>query len=369
MYEPTDHPVEGHGNLTVTRLKVFGREYDEAWRDRWNLIRALERVAWACALLRLALREDSDVVFCNYSWAGFFIVWLVPRLRRKLVMYSMAGFQEESHSWMDRVRLYVEAQVGRRASVTVAENIIAERCLGKAGIPRGKLITLEPGVDVSLWSPRMMLPSAKSSPGSGSQIRILCASRIVPRKGIGFLIKAAEILVHKKSWHNLSFLIVGPPTEGVRPTRADLLYVANLNALVDSLQLRSWVEILAKWQSADSLFQKYAMADIYVLPTLKDMAPHSIKQAMAMGKPILTTRVGWIRTLVEDGKNGLIVEPRNENALANALESLLKNESLRSVMGLHSRLQVEERWRMDVQLRKWEALLVRTHRASGAVVS
>jgi len=102
------------------------------------------------------------------------------------------------------------------------------------------------------------------------------------------------------------------------------------------------------------LRELYANADLFVFPTLGDCLPIAVMEAMAAGLPVIATNVGALREEVEDGVNGLIVPPRNANAIMEAVRALAQDTTKRHAMSAASRAIAEERF--DAQ-KNYNALL------------
>lgn len=88
-------------------------------------------------------------------------------------------------------------------------------------------------------------------------------------------------------------------------------------------------------------------ADMFVFPSFDECLPLVILEAMEYGLPVVSTGEGGIRDEVEDGKNGFVVETRNADALADAIERLINDEPLRRSMGKEGRRMFEERFTME----------------------
>ena len=86
----------------------------------------------------------------------------------------------------------------------------------------------------------------------------------------------------------------------------------------------------------------YARADVFALPTRADVSSWVALEAMATGRPVITTRMGGIPDIVRDGETGLLIEPGDGVALAGAMETLLGDEALRRRMGAAGRAVVEK---------------------------
>ena len=89
-----------------------------------------------------------------------------------------------------------------------------------------------------------------------------------------------------------------------------------------------------------------AIADcsVYVLPSYREGLPRSILEAMAMGRPIITTDAPGCRETVEHGRNGLLVPPRDPEALYEAMMRLARDRDLREAMGRESRKLAETKY-------------------------
>ena len=156
---------------------------------------------------------------------------------------------------------------------------------------------------------------------------VLFSGRIGDRKGTFDLINAGSLLPNNIT-SNFSLMLTG---DG-QINEAKRL-VNNLN-LSDSVNVAGWVDI-------DTLKKALSSCCIYILPSFNEGLPMGLLEAMAHGKPPITTPVGGIPELVQDNKNGLLVNPGDVKQISEALKKLLENENLRSSMGLNARESVE----------------------------
>jgi glycosyltransferase involved in cell wall biosynthesis len=106
----------------------------------------------------------------------------------------------------------------------------------------------------------------------------------------------------------------------------------------------------------------YRIADIFVLPCVvgadgsNDIIPNVILEAMAMGVPVVATRLTAIPELIEDGESGLLVPPNDAAALADAIERLIVDKSLRERLVANARAQVAERFDVTKNVRHYAEL-------------
>lgn len=95
---------------------------------------------------------------------------------------------------------------------------------------------------------------------------------------------------------------------------------------------------------SDKWLSLYADADMFVFPTRGEAFGIAILEAMAAGLPIIATNICAIPELVTDGKNGLLIEPGKLDALAQGIERLLTDRSLRLQMGVEARNTAEKKF-------------------------
>ena len=145
-------------------------------------------------------------------------------------------------------------------------------------------------------------------------------------KGKGIFDLVELLCQYQKEYRNRLVLYVG----GGQKEEARLREYISEHQLSDIVKMCGWVEGEKKIE----LFNK---ADAFILPSYKEGLPVSIIESMTYGLPILSTRVGGIPELVEDGKNGILFEPGDKDAMKRAIDKLLNNENLRSEMSMSSK--------------------------------
>jgi len=90
-----------------------------------------------------------------------------------------------------------------------------------------------------------------------------------------------------------------------------------------------------------------AAADVVVLPSLSEGFPFVLLEALAMGCPVVASQVNGVPELIEDHKTGLLVPPRDPQALATAIREVLSDSTAASKMGAAGRAVVQERFTVD----------------------
>jgi glycosyltransferase involved in cell wall biosynthesis len=116
---------------------------------------------------------------------------------------------------------------------------------------------------------------------------------------------------------NVKMLIVGDgPERGA------------LEALSQQLEVQNAVRFLG-YMTREKLTPYYQQATVFVIPSLNEPQGIVIQEAMACGLPVVGSAVGGIPEMVRDGHNGLLVPPRDPQALAEAIIRILSNAALR----------------------------------------
>jgi glycosyltransferase involved in cell wall biosynthesis len=153
----------------------------------------------------------------------------------------------------------------------------------------------------------------------------------------------------------LESFVQGPASD----PRARLLFVgggglkSDLEQQIDVLDVREKVHLLGRRSDVAEILNA---ADVYALSSDWEGNPLSIMEAMAAGKPVISTAVGGIPELVEDGECGLLVPQGDAKALAKAMRYMLENPDARTSMGEASARRAEDRFDLKAMTEAYEAL-------------
>jgi len=161
-----------------------------------------------------------------------------------------------------------------------------------------------------------------------SEIIIGTAGRLVELKGIEYLISAVAALRRE-------FPAVRVEIAGSGPQHEKLEEAITQRGLGEQVKILGWIDdlptILSRW-------------DVFVMPSLEEGFPIAALDAMAASLPVVATSVGGIPELIEDGKSGWLVPPRDAEALASRLRLLLCDPELRLSMGEAGYTRVRDRF-------------------------
>ncbi|PWB18678.1 glycosyltransferase family 4 protein [Flavobacterium sp. HTF] len=98
--------------------------------------------------------------------------------------------------------------------------------------------------------------------------------------------------------------------------------------------------------------EKIQKATVCVFPSFAEAFPVSWLEAMAMEKPIVASNIGWAGEMIEEGKNGFLVHPKNHDAFAEKISNLLEDEELCQKTGIAARKKVEDFFDIKVLAKK-----------------
>jgi glycosyltransferase involved in cell wall biosynthesis len=181
-----------------------------------------------------------------------------------------------------------------------------------------KLITVSNGIDLDLFEPR----DARTSPDS---YHIGTVGSLSPKKGYSYLIEAAGILISRDIPVMLTFVGDGPLRDALEEQAIDSRFGGRIRFVGTTPDVRGALETF----------------DVFAGSSLREGLPLVVLEAMASGKPVVTTDVGGNGEAVIDGTTGLLVPPGDPHALADALEILWKDGGKRELMGRAGRQRAE----------------------------
>jgi glycosyltransferase involved in cell wall biosynthesis len=179
---------------------------------------------------------------------------------------------------------------------------------------------------------------------NNARIKILTVARLVEKKGIEYLIRAIPFVT--KELPDCDFIIVGSG-----PLKD------HLHKLAYDLNVGEFIQFKGDVVDLD-LRRYYEEADMFILPCIiaengdLDGIPVSIMEAMAMELPVVSTFVSGIPELVGDGISGILVSPKDEKAIADAIIRLHKDRHLRLEMGEKGRKIIANKFNIESESEK-----------------
>ncbi|MBL1074076.1 glycosyltransferase family 4 protein [Nocardia sp. 2] len=179
------------------------------------------------------------------------------------------------------------------------------------------------------------------APSGPTEQRLLFAGVLSARKNPEGLLRAFALAVQRVPKARL--VVVGP--------QPDAEYARGIRALVTELGLDEQVEF-AGMVDNERLRAEITLARAVVMFSHEETSPTILAQAMAAGKPVLSSRVGGIPEMVTDGENGYLVDSEDTNALAERMVTLLENQDLALRLGARGHDTAREKFEPDAVARR-----------------
>lgn len=186
------------------------------------------------------------------------------------------------------------------------------------------------GVDMTRFSPARFAQRER-----GGMFTFLFVGRIVHDKGINELV-AAFVRLHANH-PSIRLVLVGNYERSLDPVSDDTQRLIDTNDAIEAVGPKY----------GDDLPRAYAAADCFVMPSYREGFPNTVLEAGAMGLPSIVTDINGSREIVENGKNGFVVPPRDAAALHDAMERMLTDDETRQRMARKARPMIASRFDRD----------------------
>jgi glycosyltransferase involved in cell wall biosynthesis len=280
--------------------------YVPAWVGRWPGLRAVFRlVPYLLSLWRAAARADVFHVMANSGWAWHLFsapaIW-IAHLRRVPVVVNYRG--GEAAGFLQRSSRLVRWSMKRAAILAVPSGFL-QQIFQRHGMPA---VVVPNIVDLARFHPR--------DASMATAAHVVVARNLEPLYDNETALRAFQQVRRQHPQARLTIAGSGPEA-------------ARLKALATELGLDGAVRFSGQLDR-DAMAALYREADICLNPSLADNMPNSVLESMASGVPVVSTNVGGVPFIVEDGKTALLVDAKDVNAMAAAVLQLLDDRALRS---------------------------------------
>jgi glycosyltransferase involved in cell wall biosynthesis len=291
-------------------------------------------------LARLIRRERYDFVHVHTPIAAA-LGRAAARLSevRPVVLYTAHGFYFHDHMrpWLRRILIWQERLFGRLCTdflFTVSPEDHAT-ALHERIIDVGRTHCLNSlGIDLERFGSVPAGRLQRSDIGLSEEDRVIAyVGRLVREKGVMDLLEAMAVV--KQQMPRARLMVVGDTLQSDRGRGIQ----KEIRALLAKRQLAGSVVFLGFRSDVSALLP---LVDVFVLPSYREGMPLAILEAMAAGKPVVTTNVRGCREEVVSGLTGILVAPRDPRRLSEAILSLLVAPERAKAMGLAGRAHVEK---------------------------
>ena len=340
--------LENQG-LKIIRLNWLKRNISFLFLKDWLAVFELRK---------LIKKLRPDVLFLNSSKAGFigsfatvFPHSLKTKNYRLRTIYRIGGwtFNDPWPWWKKQFWIMLEKISASWKDVIIVNNENDLKQAEKLKIkPKDKLTLIYNGLDVYKMNfinkdeARIKLfekAARQSAKVFQAKTIIGTIANFYPSKGLDYLIETAE---HFKNNNEVVFVIIGDGQERPR-----------LEKMIAEKMLEKKVLLLGQIPDAYRLLPAF---DIFLLSSVKEGFPWVILEAMSAKLPIIATKVGAVPEIIEDGKNGILVDPIYPKQMAEKIEELVNDDHLRQEIGIQAHQTILFKFPLEKMVREIESV-------------
>ncbi len=317
LLERTYYPPSRPKNVLLRRLKTVGLLLANLTKNPFALLQlfnvarfgkeAKEQKLFYKAIPFLR-RESYDIIHCQFGIFGImgFAFRQIGLIKGKLIT-GFRGYDISKYVQKRGERVYDELFKQGDFFVTNCE-FFRQRAI-KLGCEEDKIVVLGSGIDCSkfAFTPRHF-------PAHG-KVKIVTIGRLIEKKGIEYGIRAIAFLA--ETYPNIEYNIIG-----------DGKLREHFETLIAELNVGHIVKLLG-WKQQEELIEILDRSHILIAPSVtatdgnQDAPVNTLKEAMAMGLPVIGTLHGGIPELIEDGISGFLVPERDSKAIAQKVRYLI----------------------------------------------
>lgn len=269
----------------------------------WDALWRLFQVTWSLCFTRV----DAILVFSNFLPLGILEKGLYCQMGKLFGKHTVISFR--FHPGIPRrcarfFRWYIASVCRHCDQIICQSQIAADELVRLFHADRRRIVVIHNWIDTGPFAHPVSKP-----PSVDGRIRIVFAGWLHPKKGIEFLMPAMRLLADRRNDFILTVCGAGSHFDHVKNQRAEL-------GLENHVQLLGWVK-------SEEVIERLWESDIFLLPSLAEGMPNALLQAMACGLPVVTTCVSSIPEIVQDGRNGSLIDPGSAQAICDGLLRLI----------------------------------------------
>ena len=323
-----------------------------------SLVRNIHPLKDIKALIMLTIflkKERFDIVHCHTSKGGFIGRIAAKLAGAKIIIYSPHGDIFDGYFCkLATVSFILLEKLAARFTDKIINltKIEIEKFLEHGIGARHQLTQIYNGIDVKYYERAMTSNMKKRDEFGLSKDDFVCATvgRLVPVKGHTYLIKAIRRVVEVIP--EAKFLFVG-----------DGELKAKLSEEIESFGLQKNILLLGTRSDIATIL---SCINVFILPSLNEGFGMVLIEAMAAKKPVISTAVGGVPEVIADGKTGILVPPKDPEAISSAIIKLYNNPDMSLEMGLAGHSRVKKLFDITTTVHELEKLYSGLIEAKGA---
>ncbi|MCX6649249.1 MAG: N-acetyl-alpha-D-glucosaminyl L-malate synthase BshA [Candidatus Bathyarchaeota archaeon] len=281
-------------------------------------------VALGSEMARVSQQEKLDVLNVHYSIPHATAAFLAREITGVPYVVTLHGSDVTILGSDPSYHIVNNHSVEKADAVTAVSEFMQREAYERLGIER-EVKVIPNFVDTQVFAPAQCEAVEADCNECGGIIHV---SNFRPVKRVADLVYAMAIVTKEEPKAKLTLVGDGPDRHGVEK-------------LIDRLDLHRNVTLTGFRSDIPNLMR---CADIGVLCSETESAPLTLLEGMSTGLPMVSTKVGGVLEIIDDGKNGLLVPPKNPEELAQAILRLYKDQRLRGRLGERARKTVLKRY-------------------------
>lgn len=337
--DDTEETVRPRNNFFIHKIKWRAPSFRGNWRIERNFPLAYLSYSWRMSdKLNQVVKEYSiDIIESSRWFESFFYLFRksIPVVSRLHI--SMKGLIDDG-VFPDNMRnqSYSKLEV---CQMLMSDGVIAVsqylRSLFLKECNFKKNITVIPnGIEFEKFYPVF--------DGESQDPLVLFVGRLEEAKGVEFIGEAMPTIL--SVFPKTKFMFIGDDYEFKKKKK---LFSQYLKEMVNAENI-----LILKSIPQEALLKYYHTCWLCVFPSLFESFSLVVLEAMACGKPVIASAVGGVLEIIDHGRTGILVPPRNSLAIANAVIELIKNKQLRIAIGNNSRMAVESNYDVSFVINK-----------------
>ena len=282
------------------------------------------------SVIPLLRSEPYDIIHCQFGTvARDGMVWRDLGAIKGKLLTCFRGYDISSFVHKYGENIYDE--LFAKGDFFLANCKFFQKKAIRLGCARHKIIVHGSGIDCSQFQFK-----ARVAPEPNDKIYLVTTARLVGKKGLEYSISAVAKVA--KFYHNIEYNIIG-----------DGYLKSELQQLIQELNVTEKIKLLG-WKNQPEIIEILNKSHIFLAPSVtfhdgnQDAPVNTLKEAMAMGLPVISTLHGGIPELVEDGISGFLVPERDVDAIAEKLIYLIEHPEIWSTMGQAGRAYVQKHY-------------------------
>lgn len=309
--------VTGPDQMDIDRIYSLGVSFKKVEMNK-NGTNIIKDIKYLKNLFQIMKKEKPDIVL-GYTIKPVIygaIAAKIAGIKNINCMITGAGYIFTSKTLKAKFLGFI-VKILYKVGLTCADNIIFQNEDDLKEFVEKKLVNEKKCYVVNGSGVDMKKFTQVSFP---KQINFFMLSRLLKSKGIIEYLDAAKLL--KRKYPNVCFTLLGK-------------YETSMQDAIDKEYIEEFIKegIVKRYDETSDVRPFYEKCSVYVLPSYREGTPRTVLEAMAMGRPIITTNTNGCKDTVEEGINGFLVPIMNSEILADRMERFILKPELIEIYG------------------------------------